>query len=90
MYKRAKHRVSGEVRTRRNSDASVSVLFLACALAVPALLWWDEPAYLIATAVVYIVVYIGIYRRLVYFGRRRSSRSRTREPTHVQVRQIRA
>lgn len=71
FYKRIKHPMpGGKARSRRNSDASVSMLIFACGSAVPAVLWWSNGAYLLAAAVAYVVVYLAIYRRLVRFGAR--------------------
>lgn len=54
--------------SRRNSDAAVSVMLLAGANTIPAVLWWSESAYLMAAAVIYIGAYLFVYRRLVRFG----------------------
>jgi hypothetical protein len=64
----------GKARTRRNSDASVSMVLFACGSAVPAVLWWEEGTYLVAAAFAYILLYLVIYRRLVRFGARPKSR----------------
>ena len=41
---------------------------------MPAVLWWEEGTYLVAAAFAYILVYLVIYRRLVRFGARPTSR----------------
>lgn len=71
FYKRIKQPVQdGKVRSRRNSDASVSMMFFASGTALPAVLWWSESVYLLTAAVAYVVVYVVIYRRLIRFGAR--------------------
>lgn len=71
FYKRVKHPSDGgKARTRRNSDASVSMMLFAGGSAIPAVLWWSEGAYLLTCAFAYIVIYLSIYRRLVRFGGR--------------------
>lgn len=71
FYKRVKHPLDGgHSRARRNSDASVSMMLFACGSALPAVLWWEEGAYLLTAAFAYILVYLMIYRRLVRFGAR--------------------
>jgi hypothetical protein len=76
FYKRIKHPVEdGKTRSRRNSDASVSMILFACGSAVPAVLWWSDGMYLLAAAFAYVVVYLAIYRRLVRFGGRARKRS---------------
>ena len=68
-YKRVKRaEQDGKARSRRNSDASVSMMFLASGSALPAVLWWSDGAYLLMAAVAYVVVYLAMYRRLVRFG----------------------
>jgi hypothetical protein len=42
--------------------------------ALPAVLWWTESAYLTASALAYVVLYLAIYRRLVRFGKRAKQR----------------
>ena len=75
FYKRVKQPMhDGKARTRRNSDASLSMVLFACGSAVPAVLWWEEGTYLVAAAFAYILVYLVIYRRLVRFGARPTSR----------------
>jgi len=77
FYKRVKHPVqNGKARSRRNSDASVFMVLFAGGSVVPAVLWWTEPGFLIASGFAYIVVYLGIYRRLVRFGNRAKTRGR--------------
>lgn len=78
FYKRVKNPlVNGKkVRARRNSDASVTMMRLACVSTVPAVLWWSDTTYLIASAAVYMVFYLAIYRRLVRFGTRAPAGSR--------------
>lgn len=69
FYKRVKQPMDGgKARTRRNSDASVSMLLFACGSALPAVLWWEDGAFLITSAFAYVLVYLMIYRRLVRFG----------------------
>jgi UDP-GlcNAc:undecaprenyl-phosphate/decaprenyl-phosphate GlcNAc-1-phosphate transferase len=76
FYKRVKQPMQdGKARTRRNSDASVSMILFACGSAVPAVLWWQDGAYLVAAALAYVFVYLVIYRRLVRFGARPKSRA---------------
>ena len=76
FYKRIKHPLQdGKARSRRNSDASVSMMLFASGSAVPAVLWWSESAYLVAAAVAYVMVYLAIYRRLVRFGGRGRART---------------
>jgi len=71
FYKRVKHpQEDGKARSRRNSDASVSMLLFACGSAMPAVLWWEQSTYLITAALAYVLVYLMIYRRLVRFGAR--------------------
>jgi UDP-N-acetylmuramyl pentapeptide phosphotransferase/UDP-N-acetylglucosamine-1-phosphate transferase len=71
FYKRVKHPADGgQTRSRRNSDASVSMLLFACGSAVPAVLWWEEGTFLLTAAFAYVLVYLMIYRRLVRFGAR--------------------
>ena len=78
FYKRVKHPVEdGKARSRRNSDASVSMLLFACGSAIPAVLWWDQGMYLITAALAYVVLYLMIYRRLVRFGARPKRRAAT-------------
>jgi UDP-N-acetylmuramyl pentapeptide phosphotransferase/UDP-N-acetylglucosamine-1-phosphate transferase len=70
FYKRVKHPAEGgRTRSRRNSDASMFMLLFAGGTAIPAVLWWSEPTYLIAAALAYIVLYLSIYRRLVRFSK---------------------
>jgi hypothetical protein len=78
VYKRVKLLPSdgGRARTRRNSDASVSIILFASVSAFPAVLWWDESLYLLASALGYVIVYLTIYRRLVRFGARAAKRPR--------------
>jgi UDP-N-acetylmuramyl pentapeptide phosphotransferase/UDP-N-acetylglucosamine-1-phosphate transferase len=74
FYKRVKQPThDGKARTRRNSDASVSMVLFACGSALPAVLWWQDGTYLVAAAFAYILLYLVIYRRLVRFGARRKS-----------------
>jgi UDP-N-acetylmuramyl pentapeptide phosphotransferase/UDP-N-acetylglucosamine-1-phosphate transferase len=69
FYKRVKHPIGGgRARSSRNSDASVSMVLFACGSALPAVLWWEDPAFLLTAAVAYVMVYLMIYRRLVRFG----------------------
>ena len=76
FYKRVKQPMQdGKARSRRNSDASVSMILFACGSAVPAVLWWQEGTYLVAAAFAYVFVYLVIYRRLVRFGARSKSRT---------------
>ena len=73
FYKRVKYRltsVDGGLNGRRNSDASVSMLILSCVGAVPAVLWWQDTAWLMTAAAAYVVLYVMLYRRLVRFGAR--------------------
>ena len=76
VYKRVKLPMEdGRFKSRRNCDASVSMLLFASASAFPAVLWWDESLYLRAAALGYVIVYLAIYRRLVRFGAPRKKRS---------------
>ncbi|MGZ5164981.1 MAG: hypothetical protein ACXWIT_31335, partial [Burkholderiales bacterium] len=59
----------------RNSDASVLVMILAGGSALPAVLWWSDGAYLLAAGLLYIAIYLIIYKRLVGFGARSKRRS---------------
>lgn len=69
FYKRVKHPSGGgNPRSRRNSDASVSMVLFACGSAFPAVLWWEHSSYLFAAGAAYVTVYLMIYRRLVRFG----------------------
>ena len=72
FYKRVKLPADdgGQTRSRRNSDASVSMMLFACGSAVPAVLWWEEGTFLLTAAFAYVLVYLMIYRRLVRFGAR--------------------
>jgi UDP-N-acetylmuramyl pentapeptide phosphotransferase/UDP-N-acetylglucosamine-1-phosphate transferase len=75
FYKRVKQPMhDGKARSRRNSDASVSMILFACGSALPAVLWWEQSSYLVAAAFAYVFVYLVIYRRLVRFGARPKSR----------------
>ena len=68
FYKRVKLQLNGgRPRTRRNSDASAFMVLFAGGMAMPAVLWWSDGRYLLASALCYIVVYLMIYRRLVRF-----------------------
>jgi UDP-N-acetylmuramyl pentapeptide phosphotransferase/UDP-N-acetylglucosamine-1-phosphate transferase len=70
FYKRVKHPMEdGKARSRRNSDASVFMVLFAGGSALPAVLWWTDSAYLTASALAYVVLYLAIYRRLVRFGK---------------------
>jgi UDP-GlcNAc:undecaprenyl-phosphate GlcNAc-1-phosphate transferase len=78
FYKRIRRPLGGAkgaLPTRRNSDASVLVMLLAGGSAVPAVLWWADGPYLLASALLYIAIYLLIYRRLVGFGARMKKRS---------------
>jgi UDP-N-acetylmuramyl pentapeptide phosphotransferase/UDP-N-acetylglucosamine-1-phosphate transferase len=71
FYKRIRRPLGGvnsALPTRRNSDASVLVMILAGGSAVPAVLLWSNPAYLVAVVLLYIAIYLAIYKRLVAFG----------------------
>lgn len=73
--------------SRRNSDASVLVMILAGGSAVPAVLFWSDGAYLVAGVLLYITIYLIIYRRLVGFGLRAKKRSMmAAETVHVRGR----
>lgn len=75
FYKRVKQpSEGGKARSRRNSDASVSMMLFAGGSALPAVLWWSDGTYLLASAFAYILVYLAIYRRLVRFGARAKKR----------------
>jgi UDP-GlcNAc:undecaprenyl-phosphate GlcNAc-1-phosphate transferase len=76
FYKRVKHPMEdGKARSRRNSDASVFMVLFAGGSAIPGVLWWTESAYLTASALAYVVLYLAIYRRLVRFGKTARQRS---------------
>jgi UDP-N-acetylmuramyl pentapeptide phosphotransferase/UDP-N-acetylglucosamine-1-phosphate transferase len=78
FYKRVRRPwggVKGALPARRNSDASVLVMILAGGSAVPAVLWWSEGPYLLAAVLLYIAIYLVIYKRLVGFGSRVKKRS---------------
>ena len=84
FYKRVKHPSDGgKARTRRNSDASVSMMLFAGGSALPAVLWWNQGGYLLAATLAYIVLYLAIYRRLVRFGRRMQKRTPKFSPGSV-------
>lgn len=93
VYKRVKHSLQsakGRVHTRRNSDASITMMMFAGGTALPAVLWWRDGPYLLAAVFAYIVLYLVIYRRLVRFAFRRKQRpSETRLPYSV-VRRVAA
>jgi hypothetical protein len=75
FYKRVKQPAQGgKARARRNSDASVSMILFAGGSALPAVMWWQTDAYLLAAALAYVIIYLAIYRRLVRFGRRTQRR----------------
>ena len=67
--------IKGALPARRNSDASVLVMILAGGSAVPAVLWWSEGPFLLAGVLLYIAIYLTIYKRLVGFGSRAKKRS---------------
>jgi len=78
FYKRVRQPLGGiksSLPVRRNSDASVLVMILAGGSAVPAVLWWSDGPYLLASALLYIIIYLLIYKRLVRFGSRLRKRS---------------
>ncbi|MGZ5138033.1 MAG: MraY family glycosyltransferase [Burkholderiales bacterium] len=78
VYKRVRRPlggIKGALPTRRNSDASVLVMILAGGSALPAVLWWSDGAYLLAAGLLYIAIYLIIYKRLVGFGARSKRRS---------------
>jgi hypothetical protein len=50
-------------------------MILAGGSAVPAVLWWSEGPYLLAAVLLYIAIYLVIYKRLVGFGSRVKKRS---------------
>ena len=78
FYKRVRQPLRGiksSLPARRNSDASVLVMILAGGSAVPAVLWWSDGLYLLAAALLYIAIYLVIYKRLVRFGSRLKKRS---------------
>jgi hypothetical protein len=77
FYKRVKHPPDAGGPSRRNSDASVSMMLFAGGSTLPAVLWWFDGALLLAAALAYVAIYLAIYRRLVRFGSRRNSRWRT-------------
>jgi len=68
LYRRVKHRIVGNTPARRNSDASISIVILVIGNAIPAVLWWQDTSYLMVSALVFIGLYLRIYRRLVMFG----------------------
>ena len=68
MYERLIHsiaRVGRSGRARRNSDASALMVMLAGVNAFPAVMWWSDGRYLVATVVAFIGIYLVIYRWLV-------------------------
>ena len=84
FYKRVKQPgEGGKARSRRNSDASMFMILFAGGPAIPALVWWGESTYLFASAIAYIVLYLGIYRRLVRFG---NGRRTTKTISHSMAR----
>ena len=79
FYKRVKHPLDGgRARSTRNSDASVSIVLFSSGSAIPAVLWWEHPGYLLTAAAAYVVIYLMIYRRLVRFGARPRTSGRGR------------
>ena len=70
IYRRVKHGIDGNSRSRRNSDASVFMVMLVVGNAIPAVLWWQDTSYLLVSALVFAGLYLTIYRRLVRFGSR--------------------
>ncbi len=55
---------------RRNSDASAALMALAVANALPAVLWWNNTVYLFIAGTLFLLVYLGLYWRVVRFGAR--------------------
>jgi hypothetical protein len=74
FYKRVRHPAEPGGPSRRNSDASVSMMLFAGGSTLPAVLWWFDGALLLAAALAYIAIYLAIYRRLVRFGSPRKRR----------------
>ena len=69
LYEHIRHGI-GETKngwhSRRNSDASALMVMLAGGNAFPAALWWRDGGYLIAAALIFVGVYLAIYRWLVW------------------------
>lgn len=68
LYERMRHGIGQSKNgwhSRRNSDASALMVMLAGGAALPAALWWRESGYLIAAALVFVGLYLAIYRWLV-------------------------
>ncbi len=59
--------VGGGRRLRRNSDASALLMMLAGANVIPAVLFWDSTPMLLASAGLFIITYLALYRGLVRF-----------------------
>jgi UDP-GlcNAc:undecaprenyl-phosphate GlcNAc-1-phosphate transferase len=74
FYKRVRHPVEAGGPSRRNSDASISMMLFAGGNTLPAVLWWSDGALLLAAALAYVAIYLAIYRRLVRFGSHRKRR----------------
>jgi UDP-N-acetylmuramyl pentapeptide phosphotransferase/UDP-N-acetylglucosamine-1-phosphate transferase len=86
FYKRVKHPLDGQMGgryTRRNSDASISMMMFAAGSALPAVLWWGNGAYLLAALFAYITVYLAIYRRLVRFRSRAKRAAKKRAGSYI-------
>jgi UDP-N-acetylmuramyl pentapeptide phosphotransferase/UDP-N-acetylglucosamine-1-phosphate transferase len=84
FYKRVKQPMdNGKKRSRRNSDASVAMMLLAAGGAVPAVLWWQNGAFLLTAAIAYVMIYLAIYRRIIRFGGRAGQRAQRFSPAYV-------
>lgn len=75
FYKRVKPPGASRTRRTRNSDASVAMILFSAGSAIPAVLWWSDGLYLLASAFAYIMIYLAMYRRLVRFGARNKTHS---------------
>jgi UDP-N-acetylmuramyl pentapeptide phosphotransferase/UDP-N-acetylglucosamine-1-phosphate transferase len=70
VYRRIVRRGTGTTpkqRTRRNSRTSVYLWVLNLVGVIPATFWWDCPAVLAATLVIFTVIYVRLYISIVHF-----------------------
>jgi UDP-N-acetylmuramyl pentapeptide phosphotransferase/UDP-N-acetylglucosamine-1-phosphate transferase len=74
-------------RTRRNSRTSVYLWALNCIAVLPATLWWDSPAALAATLVVFVTSYVSLYVAIVHFRTPRwlIFAARARAPASIEI-----
>jgi UDP-GlcNAc:undecaprenyl-phosphate/decaprenyl-phosphate GlcNAc-1-phosphate transferase len=67
LYERMRYgvgRSSNGWHSRRNSDSSALLVMFAGVNSIPAVLWWSDTRYLIASAVIFVAVYLAGYRWL--------------------------